>query len=50
MTREERCELAIERGFTYDPETNITVNETVAFTLTVIKGDANISSYLLNST
>jgi hypothetical protein len=23
MTREERCKLAIERGFTYDPETGI---------------------------
>ena len=26
MTREERCKLAIERGFTYDPETGFIYN------------------------
>ena len=26
MTREERCELAIERGFTYNPETGLIYN------------------------
>jgi PKD repeat protein len=35
-------------SFTFEPDTNITVNETITFTLTVIKGDANISSYLWN--
>jgi hypothetical protein len=27
MTREEKCELAIERGYTYDPETGIIYNK-----------------------
>ena len=26
MTREQRCELAIERGYTYDPETGLIYN------------------------
>lgn len=32
-------------SFTYAPEVNITVNETIAFTANVTLGDANISTY-----
>ena len=57
MTREERCELAIERGYTYDPETGFIYNRVkkpilnkdeknyIIFQLTINKKTYNIRGH-----